>query len=124
MFLHHAVNLVSSNPCVVSSPRIKISFHVLSTCTDEIISAHIMTFFPWYRQVMNIMSENQFLFGSCYSSIYLDQRPYLALQIQISNYLMYNMCLNFLVVHLVCRKYMDLLLFYGYKCYFLLNSFH
>ena len=41
------VNMISSNPCVGPSPRIKISFPLLSTCTDELISApKIMTFFP------------------------------------------------------------------------------
>ena len=42
-----AVNVVSSNPCVGPSPRIKISFHLISICTDELISApKIMTFLP------------------------------------------------------------------------------
>ena len=34
-----AVNVVSSNPCMGLSPRIKISFPVLSICTNELISA-------------------------------------------------------------------------------------
>ena len=39
--------MVSSNPCVGPSPKIKISFPLLSTCTDELISASkIMSFFP------------------------------------------------------------------------------
>ena len=38
--------MVSSNPCVGPSPRIKASFPLLSICTDEFISApKIMTFF-------------------------------------------------------------------------------
>ena len=42
-----AVNVVSLNPCVGPSPRIKISFPLLSLCTDELISApKIMKFFP------------------------------------------------------------------------------
>ena len=42
-----AVNVVSSNPCVVPSPRIKISFPLLSIYTYELISVpKIMTFFP------------------------------------------------------------------------------
>ena len=42
-----AVNMVSFNPCVDPSPRIKISFNLFSTCTDEVISTtKIMTFFP------------------------------------------------------------------------------
>ena len=32
------VNVVSSNPCVGPKPRIKISFILLSICTDELIS--------------------------------------------------------------------------------------
>ena len=39
--------VVSSNYCVGPSPKIKISFHLLSTCTDDLISApKIMTCFP------------------------------------------------------------------------------
>ena len=39
--------MVSYNPCVGSSPRIKISFPYLSICTDELISVpKMMTFFP------------------------------------------------------------------------------
>ena len=39
--------MVSSNPYVGPSPRIKISLFLLSICTDEFISAQkIMTFFP------------------------------------------------------------------------------
>ena len=42
-----AVNVVSSNPCVGPIPRIKISFPLLSTCTDELKSTpKIMTFLP------------------------------------------------------------------------------
>ena len=42
-----AVNVVSSKHCVGLSPRIKIFFLLLSTCTNEIKSApKIMTFFP------------------------------------------------------------------------------
>ena len=44
-----AANVVSSNPCVGPSPRIKISFPLLLTCTDELMSApEIMTFFPMF----------------------------------------------------------------------------
>ena len=46
-FYISAVNVVSSNPCVASSPRIKISLSLLSICTDEPTSApKIMTYFP------------------------------------------------------------------------------
>ena len=34
-----AVNVVSSNPCDGRKPRIKIFFFLLSTSTDELISA-------------------------------------------------------------------------------------
>ena len=41
------LNVVSSNPGAGPSPRIKISFPLLSTYTDELISApKIMKFFP------------------------------------------------------------------------------
>ena len=41
-----AVSVVSSNPYVDPFPRIKISFFLLSTCTEELISApKIITFF-------------------------------------------------------------------------------
>ena len=40
------VNVVSSNSCVGHSSRIKISFSLLLTCTDELISGpKIMKFF-------------------------------------------------------------------------------
>ena len=39
--------MVSSNAYVGPSPRIKISFSLLSICTDKLISARkIMAFFP------------------------------------------------------------------------------
>ena len=41
-----AVNVVSSNPCVGPSLRIKIYFPLLSICTDELKSAPKITFFP------------------------------------------------------------------------------
>ena len=43
----YGVIVVSFNPCVVPSPRIKISFFLLSTCTEELISTpKIITFLP------------------------------------------------------------------------------
>ena len=46
-YLAYAVNVVSSNPYVGPSPRIKISFPSLSTCIDELLSApKVMMFFP------------------------------------------------------------------------------
>ena len=40
-------NVVLFNPCVGPLPRIKISFPLLSICTDELISApNTMTFLP------------------------------------------------------------------------------
>ena len=42
-----AVNVVSTDPCVSPLPRIKISFHWLSTWRDELISTpKMMTFSP------------------------------------------------------------------------------
>ena len=46
-YLASVVNLVSSNHCAVSLPRIKISLFLLSICIDELLSGpKIMTFFP------------------------------------------------------------------------------
>ena len=54
-YLATAVNVVSSNPCVSPSPRTKISFFLLSTWTDELISApKIMPFLP----MLPIVNEN------------------------------------------------------------------
>ena len=42
-----AFNVASNYPCVGPSPRIKISLFLLSTCTDELITApEIVTFIP------------------------------------------------------------------------------
>ena len=42
-----AVNIVLSDPCVGPKPKIKVSFFLLSICTDELISVpKIMTFLP------------------------------------------------------------------------------
>ena len=38
MNIFYAVSVVSSNPWVGPSPRIKISFFLLSTCPEELIS--------------------------------------------------------------------------------------
>ena len=57
-----AVNVVSSNPCVGTSPRIKIYFSLSLICTDELISAaKIMTFFPKLPTVKN-SEENKILY--------------------------------------------------------------
>ena len=51
-YIASAVNVISSNPCVGPSPEIKVSFPLLSICTDELISApKIMTFFPKFPSV-------------------------------------------------------------------------
>ena len=45
-YFFSAVSVVSSNPCVGPSPRIKISFFLLSPCREELISTpKIITFF-------------------------------------------------------------------------------
>ena len=62
-----------------------------------------MPFFSCYHQVMKTPNENQVIYCSCHTCIYLDQHLYLALQIQISNYLMQNLSLNFLIVDLPNR---------------------
>ena len=42
-----AARVLSCNTCVGPIPRIKISFFLLSTCTDELTSTHkITTFLP------------------------------------------------------------------------------
>ena len=42
-----AVNMISSNPCVSPSPRIRISFSLLSMCRNELISsANVTAFLP------------------------------------------------------------------------------
>ena len=46
-YFFSAVNVVSSNPCVVPSPGIKMSFFLLSTSTEELASTpKIITFLP------------------------------------------------------------------------------
>ena len=46
-YLASAVNVVLSNPCIGPIPSIKISFLLLSICTDELMSTpKIMTFLP------------------------------------------------------------------------------
>ena len=58
-YLASGVNVVSSNACVGPSPRIKISLFLLSTCTDELISAPtVMTFLSTLPSV-NENSEGQ-----------------------------------------------------------------
>ena len=51
--------MVSSNPYVDPSPRIKVSFPLISICRDELISApKIMTFLPM-RPSINEYSEQE-----------------------------------------------------------------
>ena len=51
-YLASDFNVVSSNHCVGPSPRIKIFLFLLSTCTDEPISAlKIMTFLSMLSSV-------------------------------------------------------------------------
>ena len=42
-YIFSTVNVVLSNPCVGPSPRIKISFFLFSTCTEELKSTPKMT---------------------------------------------------------------------------------
>ena len=59
MIFSSAVNVVSSNPCVGPSPKIKISLFLLSVCTDELISApEAKTFFAMCPSV-NVNSEGE-----------------------------------------------------------------
>ena len=57
------------------------------------------------------LREAQTLCHSHSVCIYVGRHSCLDLQIQINNYLMYNMYLNFLTIILVCKKYTDLLHF-------------
>ena len=51
-YIASAVNVVSSNPCVGPSPRIKISFLLLSIFTDQLILvSKIKTFLPILQPV-------------------------------------------------------------------------
>ena len=73
-YIASAVNVISSNPCVGPSPEIRVSFPLLSICTDELISApKIITFFPKFPSVKKNLNENQIQCRSCYTYIYLDQ---------------------------------------------------
>ena len=68
-----AVNVVSSSPHVGPSPRIKISFPLLSTCTDELISApKIMTFFSMVPSSNENSEQDQILCRNRYTCKYLD----------------------------------------------------
>ena len=51
IYLSSAVIVVLSKPCVGPSPRTKIFFLLLSTCTDEPISAPKITVLP---QLMSV----------------------------------------------------------------------
>ena len=45
-YLASVIIWVSSKPCVKPSPRTKISFFLLSTCTEELLSTPKITFLP------------------------------------------------------------------------------
>ena len=67
------VNMVSSNPCVNPSTNIYISLFLLSICTDELILAtKIITFFPTFSSVNEVLNQNQILIRNHYSCIYRD----------------------------------------------------
>ena len=103
----------ASTPYVSFLPRINISFSLLSSCTDELISAPIiMIFFPQLPSVnKNFERELNPTPQPIYLYLSRQHSQQLALQIQISSYLMYKLCLSFLIEYLVCKKYIDLLLF-------------
>ena len=99
--------VVSSNPCVLSSPRIKITFPLFSICRDEFISApKLITFFPLLPFV-NKNSEREsnpmsYLYGSAFLVNFTDPNK------QLPNV---NSMSKFLIADLVYKKYTDLLLF-------------
>ena len=67
------VNVVSCTPHVGPSPRIKIYFPLLSTCTDELISApKIMTFFSMVPSSNENSEQDQILCRNRYTCKYLD----------------------------------------------------
>ena len=55
-------------------------------------------------------ASNQIQYHTHYINIYQDQHFYLTSLFQISNYIVRKLCLNLQNMHLVCKKYTDLLL--------------
>ena len=97
--------MVSSNPCVGTLPRIKISLSLLSIYTDELASApKIMKFFP------NLPSANK--------NSEQESNPMLQpLNLHLSTSVFFvsftdpnKQLFNVKFVDLVCKKYIDLLL--------------
>ena len=63
-----AVNVVSSNPCVGSLPRIKISSSYYQYAWINSYQLQKWYFYPCYHRVMKILSVNQILYCSHYLS--------------------------------------------------------
>ena len=78
-----AVDVVSSNPCVGTLPRIKILLILLSICTDELISTpKIMTFIPTLPSDNENSERNRIQYHKHYIyNFFVDQH----LHLQISN---------------------------------------
>ena len=58
-YIDSAINMISFNPYVGPSPRIKISFALLSIFTGVLVSApKIRTFFPKLLSVNKSLNEN------------------------------------------------------------------
>ena len=69
-----AVITVSCNPCVGSLASTKISFFLLSICTDELLSTSKITrFLPQSKFGTEKVNENQTLYHVVNESIYLNQ---------------------------------------------------
>ena len=72
-YIAFAAKVVSSNPCVGPSPRIKMSLFLLLKCTDELISApKIMTSFPMPSSVNKTSQQESNPMTSSHICIYLD----------------------------------------------------
>ena len=123
-YLSSAGIIASSNPSVWASPRVKISFFVLSVCTEELLSdqkiAKCLHHLPFDHE-----NEYQIQYHNNYICIFQDQHSWLTSELQTNNYLFLNLCLNLLNMHLVCKQNITLPYFYKQEIYCLvLNSFH
>ena len=80
-YLFPVDNLVSSNPCVALSPRIKIYFCLLLTCTEEPIStSNVFKFLPnrlpyenVYPGLSNLTTYPEYLHANTFLLIRLHQ---------------------------------------------------
>ena len=69
-------------------------------------------FYPIHHLTMIIMNVIKIQCHNQYINVCKDHYSKLNSQLQISNYLVWNLCLNLLTMYLVCKKYTQLLLFH------------